>query len=64
MNHFLLDNGNIRYYDLNAYNLDYINNGKTLLFLYKKTKNEKYKQAIKLLRKQFENHPRTSEGGF
>lgn len=64
MNHFLLEDGNIRYYDLNAYNLDYINNGKCLLYLYKETGEEKYKQAVELLRKQLETHPRTSEGGF
>ena len=64
MNHFLLEDGSIRYYDMEAYNLDYINNGKAFLYLYKQTGEEKYKQAVQLLRKQLDDHPRTSEGGF
>lgn len=63
MNHFLLDEG-IRYYDLEAYNLDYINNGKSLLYVYGKTKDIRYKNAVELLRSQLNTHPRTSEGGF
>ncbi len=64
MNYFLLDDGSIRYYDLQAYNLDYINNGKSLLYLYKRTKNKRYEQAVHLLKKQLDEHPRTTEGGF
>jgi len=64
MDHFLLEDGSIRYYDLQAYNLDYVNNGKTLLYLYKKTNDNKYASAAHLLKKQLEEHPRTSEGGF
>lgn len=64
MDYFLLDDGSIRYYDLDAYNLDYINNGKNLLYLYKKTNNEKYQKAIRLLKSQLDTHPRTLEGGF
>ena len=64
MDHFLLEDGSIRYYDLNAYNLDYVNNGKCFLYLYKITGNEKYKNAAELLRSQLNSHPRTEEGGF
>ncbi len=63
MNHFLLDDG-IRYYDLEAYNLDYINNGKSLLYVYGKTGDDRYKKAVELLRSQLDTHPRTTEGGF
>ena len=45
-------------------NMNYVHNGKCFLYLYKQTGKEKYKQAVQLLRKQLENHPRTSEGGF
>lgn len=64
MEHFLLPDGQIRYYDLQAYNLDYINNGKSLLYLYRKTGEEKYLAPIQLLRRQLSEHPRTTEGGF
>lgn len=64
MNHFIMEDGNIRYYDFHSFNLDYINNGKCLLYLYNKTKDTKYEKAIHLFRKQLEEHPRTLEGGF
>lgn len=64
MDYFLLDDGSIRYYDKELYNIDYINNGKCLIYLYKKTGDDKYKKAVELLRSQLNNHPRTSEGGF
>lgn len=56
--------GNIKFYDISLHNLDYVNNGKILLFLYEKTNDEKYRKAADLLRKQLEEQPRTSEGGF
>ncbi|MCR5216241.1 MAG: glycoside hydrolase family 88 protein [Lachnospiraceae bacterium] len=64
MKHFLLADGGIRYYDKAAYNLDFINNGKVLLYLYRRTQEEAYKQAAQLLRSQLDTHPRTKEGGF
>ncbi len=64
MNHFLLEDGGIRYYDREQFNIDYVNNGKVLLHLYKKTGEEKYANAAHLLRSQLNDHPRTSEGGF
>lgn len=64
MDYFLQNNGTIRYYDQELYNLDYINNGKILLYLYRKTGDEKYADAARLLRKQLNGQPRTSEGGF
>lgn len=51
-------------YKLEDYNIDRINPGKPLFALYARTKNEKYRKAIELLRKQMREHPRTSEGGF
>lgn len=64
MDYFLQDDGSIRYYEMSQYNLDYINNGKTLLYLYKKTGERKYADAVHMLRKQLSDHPRTLEGGF
>lgn len=56
--------GTILNYDIEKYNIDNINAGKILFFLYEKTKDEKYLTAIKTLRKQLENHPRTKSGGL
>jgi unsaturated rhamnogalacturonyl hydrolase len=61
---FISTDGQIRSYRLEDYNLDSINSGKTALALYAMTKDERYRQAAALLRKQFETQPRTSEGGF
>ena len=61
---FIADNGDIRLYELEKYNIDSINSGKMLLRLYKKTGKEKYKIAAGHLRRQLENHPRTREGAF
>ncbi|KKI92480.1 glycosyl hydrolase family 88 [Bacillus sp. SA1-12] len=64
MDAFVNDNGEIREYDINHFNIDHINNGKVLLTLFKETGEKKYKKAIDLLRKQLDSHPRTSEGVF
>ena len=61
----ILNNGKeIRTYKLEDYNLDNINPGKILFALYDRTKNEKYKNAIQLLREQLKSHPRTNAKGF
>ncbi len=61
---FVREDGTIRTYDLNEYNSDYIPPGRLLLTLFKETKQEKYKKAADLLRKQLTWQPRTKEGGF
>ncbi|WP_374444848.1 glycoside hydrolase family 105 protein [Epilithonimonas sp.] len=58
------EDGSIKTYDISKYNIDMLNSGNVLLYLYPVTKEEKYLKAIKLLRSQLDNHPRTSEGGF
>ncbi|WIV17467.1 glycoside hydrolase family 88 protein [Paenibacillus polygoni] len=64
MDHFIQDDGTIRGYRQEEYNIDHINNGKLLFVLYSETGEEKYKQAASLLRDQLRSHPRTSEGAF
>ncbi|HEV7747143.1 MAG TPA: glycoside hydrolase family 88 protein [Pyrinomonadaceae bacterium] len=64
MDRFVNDDGTIRTYAMDEYNLDNINNGKILLLLYKVTGQEKYLKAAGLLREQLRTHPRTNEGGF
>jgi unsaturated rhamnogalacturonyl hydrolase len=61
----LLDEGHqIATYKLENYNIDHINPGRILFPLYQETKDEKYKNALDLLRSQMLTQPRTSEGGF
>jgi unsaturated rhamnogalacturonyl hydrolase len=64
MDYFIQEDGSIKGYELDEYNIDHINNGKLLFVLYKETGEEKYKKACELLRKQLQTHPRTSEGAF
>jgi unsaturated rhamnogalacturonyl hydrolase len=64
MDHFVADDGSIRTYKPDEYNIDNILPGRNLLFLYKTTGDEKYRKAAALLREQLKTHPRTSEGGF
>src|SRR5437879_1059939 len=61
---FVDDDGTIKTYRLDDYNLDNILNGRVLLLLYKVTEREKYLKAATLLRDQLKTQPRTSEGGF
>lgn len=56
--------GSIKTYDINKFNIDMINPGKVLFFLYEETGNPKYKKAADLLRTQLTTHPRTEQGGF
>ncbi len=64
MDHFVREDGTIKDYDQDHYNIDHLNNGKVLLTIYRVTGKEKYKKAVQLLRKQLLAHPRTKEGGF
>lgn len=61
---FIEDDGSIKSYRVDEYNLDQINSGKLVLTLWEQTKEEKYKKAAFLLREQLNKHPRTNEGGF
>ncbi|MBD0373790.1 MAG: glycoside hydrolase family 88 protein [Pyrinomonadaceae bacterium] len=64
MDHFVTEEGGIRTYKPEDYNLDNLLNGRLLLLLYKVTGKEKYRKAAALLREQLKTHPRTTEGGF
>lgn len=61
---FVNADGSIKTYDLKEYSVDRINAGKVMFTLYAKTKDEKYRKALDLLRLQMKDHPRTKEGGF
>lgn len=64
MDFYIQEDGAIRGYKPDEYNIDHINNGKILLTLFKVTGKEKYRKAADKLRAQLLTHPRTSEGGF
>ncbi|MBC7948808.1 MAG: glycoside hydrolase family 88 protein [Chitinophagaceae bacterium] len=64
MDFFVKDDGTIKTYRPDEYNIDHINNGKLVLLLYRVTGKEKYLKAAQLLRNQLLTHPRTNEGGF
>jgi len=64
MDFFIADDGTIKDYKLEDYNIDNVNNGKLCLLLYRVTGKEKYLKAANTLRKQLMQQPRTSEGGF
>ena len=64
MDFFVQEDGTIKGYRPDEYNIDHINNGKLVLLLYRVTGKEKYRKAAQLLRNQLQTHPRTSEGGF
>ena len=56
--------GEIATYKFENYNLDMIVPGRILFQLYNNTKEEKYLNVIKKLRKQLDEQPRTKSGGF
>src|SRR5690606_27898493 len=64
MDQFVDDNGHIRNYRPEEYNIDHIKNGRSLLFLYKVTGKQKYLKASEKIYSQILTHPRTNEGGF
>jgi unsaturated rhamnogalacturonyl hydrolase len=64
LDRYVADDGTIRTYRVEEFNLDNILLGRMVLLLYRETKAEKYRKAADLLREQLRKHPRTSEGGF
>jgi unsaturated rhamnogalacturonyl hydrolase len=64
MDHYVQEDGSIKDYKKDEFNIDHLNNGKVVSMLYSVTGKEKYKKAIDLLRSQLNNHPRTHEGSF
>lgn len=64
MDRFVDEEGAIRTYKREDYNIDQINQGKVLLSLYEITREEKYKKAAWSVREQLTHQPRTKEGEF
>lgn len=61
---YILEDGTIRTYQPEKYNLDDINEGRVLLPLYRATGKEKYRLAANRLKHQLDTQPRTFQGNF
>jgi len=61
---FVNEDGTIKTYKVDEYNLDQVRMGSAVLMLYRVTGQAKYQKAADLIRSQLKNHPRTNEGGF
>ncbi|MEP6835099.1 MAG: glycoside hydrolase family 88 protein [Gemmatimonas sp.] len=64
MDRMIGDDGSIKTYRTEDYNLDQINQGRLLFSMYAETRAPRYKTAIETLRVQLKQQPRTSDGGF
>ncbi len=58
------EDGSIRTYRPEEYNIDRVNTGKILFPVLAKTKEVRFEKALALQREQMRNHPRTSGGSF
>ena len=58
------EDGTIKTYSLESQNLDMVKSGDVLLYLYPKTKEERFLRAAQTLRSQIDTQPRTPDGGF
>jgi unsaturated rhamnogalacturonyl hydrolase len=58
------EDGQIDGYEVEEYNIDNVNAGKTLFQLYEINGKEKYRKAIDLIYSQVQTQPRTKEGNF
>ena len=61
---FVQEDGSIKTYSTEEYNLDNINPSKNLFKLYDFTGKEKYRKAMDTVRKQLDTMPRTNAGNF
>ncbi len=64
VDYYVFEDGSIRGYELETYNVDNINEGRVLFDLYRETGKPKYKKAIELLYSQIKSQPRTASGNF
>lgn len=61
---FIQPDGAIRTYDMQTYNIDWVNSGKLLFGAYERSGDERYCKAIETLREQMRTHPRNHARGF
>ena len=61
---YIDERGNIRLYNKEDYNIDFIPSGRVLFLLYKRTGLAKYRNALEHLMDQIRHQPRTEAGSF
>lgn len=64
IDYYVMEDGSIKSFDIEEYNIDNINEGKVLFDLYRLTGKEKYRKGIETIYNQLKTHPRTEEGSF
>jgi unsaturated rhamnogalacturonyl hydrolase len=64
VDYYVFEDGSIRGFSKDEYNIDSINEGKVLFDLFKLTGKEKYRKAVDTIMEQVKTHPRTKEGNF
>ncbi len=64
LDYYVLDDGSLRGYKEEDYNLDNLCEGRPLFDVYAATGKEKYRKAIETLYGQVKRQPRTAEGNF
>ncbi|MDM8161789.1 glycoside hydrolase family 88 protein [Labilibaculum sp. K2S] len=64
VNYFVQEDGSVKGYKIEEYNIDRINPAKNIITLYKRTGEEKYRKALYSFVEQMQNHPKTKSGGF
>ena len=64
IDYFVQNDGSIKSYKMDNYNIDNIRPGINMLELCERSKDEKYKIAAETLVSQMETQPRTNSGGF
>jgi len=62
--YFIDENGGIKTYKMEDFNIDRVNGGSMLYVLQEIKPEERFERAIEMLRKQLGLQPRTKEGGF
>jgi unsaturated rhamnogalacturonyl hydrolase len=64
LDYYVDNNGRIKTYKIEDYNLDNLAAGRVLLDIFELTQNQKYKKAADTLREQLKHQPRTTDRGF
>ena len=64
LDQYVTEDGNIATYRFEEFQLDNLAAGTSLLALYSRTHDERYRNAAAILRRQIREQPRTTEGGF
>ncbi|MBN2222612.1 MAG: glycoside hydrolase family 88 protein [Vallitaleaceae bacterium] len=64
IDYYVREDGSIKSFEVEEFNIDNINEGRVLFDLYQLTGKEKYSKAIETIYEQIKQHPRTEEGNF